>query len=90
MPIQASGSTIKPPIRIGLMNCFESKYKTEFTEAPKTLRMLISFRRWSVANDAKPHRPKQPISTANIENALNNFPIFSSSLYCELYASSKK
>ena len=83
-PSQTKGSAIRLEIISGFKNCLVNKSKIEFTDAPKTLRMLISFKRCRVVKEASPQRPKHPINTASAENALNSFPNCSSDWYCWL------
>ena len=82
------GTAIRKEMPIRPIKSLESKFQTLNTDAPNTFLTPISFLRCSATNDAKPNKPRQEITMANMAKKLASLPIRSSSPNFFAYSSS--
>lgn len=61
---QPTGHASTQAVTISVKNSFESNIKMLNEEAPKILRILISFLLPAATKESKPYTPRHPINTA--------------------------
>src|SRR4029079_4031355 len=67
---QVIGTAITNAINTSFKNSIDISINTCCTDAPRTLRMLISRIRFSMVNEARPAKPRQEIKMARHANTL--------------------
>ena len=72
MKNQATGKAMMAEIITSFKKSVDNNWNISFTEAPRTLRMLISFVLSSAVNVARPNNPKHAITIATIENNIKS------------------